>query len=476
MHGSVASKANARRDTGEDIPPEKNAKNDYDKKKELKQNLISTCKEFMIWVIIILIILGSFYGYAGRWPPVVVVESNSMMHGEDSTVGTMDTGDLVIVKKVSSKNDITTYAQGLKDNYERYNAPGDVVAFKKNGGTGIEVIHRAVVWIVYNSSGFNGRQSLRNFGSFDIPSLGLYNITNFTITNYKSNNSDLTIDLIPILQNFQEYNRQPHGGLLTKGDNNDQIDQLSDLRDSKKLPLEPVRFDWVVGKANGEIPWLGLINLFLAGKTSEPGKSAPATSVNMLCVTIVSLIILIIIFHLTFLYIDKKRRKRREEEEEKQLKPFYEKVSKRTKPESSKTPGLPAKDPRVTSKQRMVRYLDSIIEVKVPTEDELKKVKTSSEAQAKPEKGQPQKLYIPEEPRAASETIKVKKVTDGEMMSYLDTALDKPKPAYDSKKVKAPTIAPEPPEMPAGGQTPQHGKLKKHNDKEILSYLDDALK
>ena len=52
------------------------------KKSELKQTLIITTAKLLLAVIIIVIILGSLWAYTGNWPPIVVVESNSMMHGE----------------------------------------------------------------------------------------------------------------------------------------------------------------------------------------------------------------------------------------------------------------------------------------------------------------------------------------------------------------------------------------------------------
>ena len=47
----------------------------------------------------------------GTWPPMVVVESGSMMHGSDSAVGIIDTGDLTLVQAISSRTDVITWAQ-----------------------------------------------------------------------------------------------------------------------------------------------------------------------------------------------------------------------------------------------------------------------------------------------------------------------------------------------------------------------------
>jgi len=287
-----------------------------DKKAEFKANVISTIKELIIALIIIGIILGSLWGYAGRWPPVVVVESNSMMHGDDSTMGIMDTGDFVLVKRTSSKDDIKTYIDGKKSDYQTYGSYGDVIGFKKNGGGGTPMIHRAVVWVEYNASGNNNDSTLMGYGSFDVPSMGLYDVLQIPINNYKPDNSILSIDLLQLLRNFQKVGVEPHSGYLTKGDNNQLIDQLSSLTDQEGNPIEPVKPEWLVGKAEGEVPALGLIKLYASGEMSQPGKAPPPSSVNILIVLVALIIITILTLHLVYWRIERIRRKRREEEEE----------------------------------------------------------------------------------------------------------------------------------------------------------------
>ena len=338
-------------------------KSEAEKKEEFKQNLISTFKEFIIWVIILLIIMGSLYGYTGRWPPVVVVESNSMMHGDDSSFGTMDTGDIVLVKKISDREDIKTYVEGLKDDYKTYGSYGDVIGFKKNGDSGTPVIHRAVVWIEYNPLGKNNIPSLNDYGSFDVPSMGLFNVTSITIDNYGPDKQNLTINLTHILWNFQTYNREPHSGFLTKGDNNANIDQLSGLTDEHGQSVEPVEIGWIVGKGVGELPGLGLIKLYFSGETSKPGKSPPASNVNILFVITVLIVIVIIILHFLFLRIEKKRRKRREAEEDRKLQPFQTKIVNRIRLKNSdKSTNEFRRKPRKVKKDTMLSYLDTVLE------------------------------------------------------------------------------------------------------------------
>jgi signal peptidase len=266
---------------------------------------------------------------------MVVIESDSMMHGDDSNVGTIDTGDLVLVKSIDdNRKEITTYVEGEKSGYKTYDSYGDVIIFKKNGVDDTPVIHRAVAYIVYNASGNNNDPQLSEFGSWDIPSMGRYNTMSFWIPDYKPNRINLTVNLKTILKNFQSTGIEPHGGFIIKGDNNIQVDQLSDLKDgfiikgdnniqvdqlsdlkdSEGNPVEPVKTEWIVGKAQGELPWFGLIKLYISGETDEPNKKAPPTSVRMLVFSIALIIIIPIVLDVLFSVIGKQIKKRKEDQ------------------------------------------------------------------------------------------------------------------------------------------------------------------
>jgi len=88
----------------------------------------------------------------------------------------------------------------------------------------------------------------------------------------------------------------PHGGLITLGDNNWEVvngtpvaryDQrwLSSMR-------EPVSDDWIIGKARGELPWFGLLKLWVTGNLPD---DAPANSQRNLVISIGVLILIPII-------------------------------------------------------------------------------------------------------------------------------------------------------------------------------------
>lgn len=315
MHRPSQRKTNDKlRDSKEDDEEDESEENG---KPGIKKYLIGLARDILIAVIVMVIIIGGLWGYTGNWPPMVVIESSSMMHGDDSSVGTIDTGDLVLVKDIGNdRNNVKTYVQGKKTGYETYGSYGDVIIFRKNGISETPVIHRAVVWVEYNTSGHNiitvDKQPF-SVRSFDVPSMGKYNVTEVWIENFKPNGHNLSIKLGLILLNFQRNGREPHSGFITKGDNNKDIDQTSNLADSKGRPVEPVDPHWIVGKAEGELPWFGLIKLYIGGETSEPDKTPPPTSVRMLIVSIVLIIIIPIILDLTFSYISKRRKKRQEE-------------------------------------------------------------------------------------------------------------------------------------------------------------------
>jgi signal peptidase len=315
-----------------------------------KDYAIGLGRDVLIAFIVMAIVIGSLFWYTGNWPPMVVIESNSMMHGEDSSVGTIDTGDLVLVKD-SGRGDITTYVEGQKSGYKTYGTYGDVIIFRKNGMDDTPVIHRAVVWLEYNASGShfyknNGIKVLRK-GSFDIPSMGKYNETKIWINDYKPNRINLSIDLVPILSNLYNSPREPHSGYLTKGDKNSQVDQLSTLLDAKGRPVEPITSKWVVGKAQGELPWFGLIKLFISGETDQPNKSPPQSSVNMLILSIALIVAIPIILDVTFSMIGKRKKKAQADKEKKESQqagpPRYPLAKPVEKPEDD-SKGIPKDD------------------------------------------------------------------------------------------------------------------------------------
>ncbi len=228
---------------------------------------------------VVLIIFLALFAYSGVWPPLVVVESNSMQHSDArSSIGVIDTGDLVIVKKAGAGEEVITYVEGVASRHMTYEGYGDVVIYSRYGQQSTTpIIHRAICRLVYNSTG----------GGFDIPSLAnlppeQWNVPTAsekvwwdlkgTVEIYDVGYLGVTvrIDLKSILQYFGS--RTPHGGLITMGDHNivSEGGILYGYYDQISIFREPVLDEWIVGKARGELPWFGLLKLWVSG-------DAPAT-------------------------------------------------------------------------------------------------------------------------------------------------------------------------------------------------------
>ena len=211
---------------------------------------------------VLLVFLVTF-AYSGNWPPMVVIESGSMEHSDNplyeepgfTHIGTIDTGDLVVVKE-AKKSDIVTYLQGKKTDYKKYGDYGDVIVYYKNGIKEVDgspvtpVIHRAMAWVevLEEPKDMNG-DNITDY--YYIPGIDSY-------FGPKIEFSEIGLSGGAHLKDLQ------NSGYITKGDStgNPHPDQLTH-RDINNDPVQPVDPDWVVGMARGELPWIGLIKLKL---------------------------------------------------------------------------------------------------------------------------------------------------------------------------------------------------------------------
>ncbi len=227
--------------------------------------------------LIMVFILGGLWIYAGTWPPVVVVESGSMMHSDDSSFGVIDTGDIVVVKSVDSRSDVKSFVEGEKEGYETYSDYGDVIVYRPYGRNDVTpVIHRAMLWIDVNKSDPDA-------WTFDIPSLDIYAL------------SEITDELEEYGLGHYSPAMAKHSGFITKGDNNfDNSDNpVADQNEQYPICRQPIKVDWIEGVARGEIPWFGLIKLW-ATDTLE--GEAPQTSVTGLSISILVLVVVPILW------------------------------------------------------------------------------------------------------------------------------------------------------------------------------------
>ena len=247
---------------------------------------------------LVALILLAMFAYTGQWPPLVVIESNSMMHGDDnlSHVGIIDTGDLVLVQKIDDVGDIVTYAEGCSKGYKTYGDYGDVIIYNPNGNTDVTpIIHRAMIYLEVNSDGISYRsESLRDLPgvkwSVSDPSDSWDHLTSsLTINNVGYSGTPVTIDIGALGLPLKD-------GFITKGDHNPSIDQPYRSRN--------IELDWVVGKARGEIPWFGLLKLW---STHTLKGTAPENSVRNLWICIAIIIIAPILTDITLTYREKRK-------------------------------------------------------------------------------------------------------------------------------------------------------------------------
>lgn len=167
-------------------------------------------------LLIFLVLIGAVYAYSGVWPqPLAVVESTSMMHADNDPlyIGTLEPGDIVVLKSISGPKDIITWEEGRKTGYKTFGNYGDVIVYRRYNSS-VLIVHRALRWV--------------NKGDLIIDSSGIW--------------------------------RAPYSGFITKGDNNPFTDQESSI--SYHMPIKP---EWIIAKVGLEIPYLGILKLYFIG-------------------------------------------------------------------------------------------------------------------------------------------------------------------------------------------------------------------
>ncbi len=166
----------------------------------------------LLWVVTI---VGSvalvLFLICGTWPAIVAIESKSMDPH-------MKMGDLVVVVQKDRYGAFQTWDQGFASTYEKFGDYGDVIIYKPNGMTTVHpIIHRAIIFTAGEPlSSLRGSKLNKNYSA-------------------------------------------PHPGYITWGDNNLNPDQFSSLNNIGAV--EPVRDEWIVGKAFFSVPLVGYLPL-----------------------------------------------------------------------------------------------------------------------------------------------------------------------------------------------------------------------
>jgi signal peptidase I len=245
-------------------------------------------RDGLVLIAVFAVLLGGLFLYTGTWPPAVIVESSSMMHADNEVpygrFGTIDPGDLVLVKSIDSPEDVLTLVENGPTHYGK---PGDVVVYFPNNNRGpgtTPIIHRAVAYVEIRGSGEDVMYRVRWDPAKDCEGGATKDPADARWCVYGQDG--VYIPSVPVArlgsstQNPQPY-KPDHTGFLTKGDNpvsNRNIDQVSGLATT-------VQLSWVEGKGRGELPWLGLIKLSLS---SHPNERNPPPQWFHVCVVLIS--------------------------------------------------------------------------------------------------------------------------------------------------------------------------------------------
>lgn len=168
----------------------------------------------ILWVVTVVggVALALFL-ICGTWPAVVTIESESM-------VPHMNVGDLVVVVQKDRYGTFETWTDGRVSGIPKFEDYGDVIIYKPNGLTSVHpIIHRAIQYVE--------------------PGI---------VTQMKGKNLSVTY-------------MAPHSGYVTWGDHNRNPDQLAIYPGIGQI--EPVKDEWIIGKALFSIPLVGYLPLHI---------------------------------------------------------------------------------------------------------------------------------------------------------------------------------------------------------------------
>jgi len=237
---------------------------------------LTVVRDVAIALVLVLILISALWAYTGQWwgTPMVAIESGSMEHDPPSfrddppfgRFGTIDAGDMVLLVKVEKRSDIIPRGSLVYGALKRQNSDeffygdyGDVIVYHPYGNTeGDQLIHRAMCWVDYNENE-NGdvTYTVLDYGIFNKESIS---IEELALVDYKPS----------------------HSGFITKGDHN----QVSD-QSSTQICTEPIKVEWISGKARQELPWIGTINLFFNDLTSGDSTVSNVNQDSLICLFIV---------------------------------------------------------------------------------------------------------------------------------------------------------------------------------------------
>lgn len=197
--------------------------------------------------------------YSDAWPPIYTVESMSMEHSANWTLGNINVGDIVLVKSIKDNpSNVVTFVNGKDTGQSTYGEFGDVILYKAPSGE--TVIHRAMFYLSWKDgtpivSGYTNQSWIKVTDSYVV-------IDNASYTHR---------NLIVYLGNLVN-----KSGFITVGDYNLAHSQLYNssqnayaAADQNVFGYNPAAPSSVLGVAFFQIPWFGLIKLNLMRMTGQ---------------------------------------------------------------------------------------------------------------------------------------------------------------------------------------------------------------
>ena len=250
----------------------------------------------VIAVIVIIVAIAGVTVYSGMFPPASVVESESMQHSNNWQFGVINTGDIVIVKKVSDpQKNVVTYVQGRETGFSTYGDYGNVILY--NAPLNLVVIHRAMFYLSWSN------------GSPEVA--GANNQSWITVTPTYVLIKDVGYAHRNLLVNIAGFKNE--SGFITMGDHNLATASQFFYNSSMKAYMaadenvgiigHPVTASNIVGEAQGQIPWFGLIklNIMRLQGTWQYPNDVPNFSYYYLGASIFAIIVLIFFPYSDFL-------------------------------------------------------------------------------------------------------------------------------------------------------------------------------
>lgn len=264
-----------------------------------------------IVVLAVILFIGAF-GFIIVSPDYSLssVMSSSMQHDNwHSQIGTIDTGDAVIVEEYSkalADGQVHSYIEGTIDGYMSFGDFGSVIVYNRSSDLN-PIIHRAIVWLDCNQDGTWSIPSLKDYkGQWvcrsDEEVIEDNNRLSGTLTFIGITQSQKTVSI-----NLDALGRQ--SGYLTMGDNPDTnryFDQLT-----FQYVTAPISPGQIRSVAMVEIPWMALINVYM-NETKRTYLSHVPNSINCLIMLFVSVIAFIYSFNLISLTRELRDRKLRD--------------------------------------------------------------------------------------------------------------------------------------------------------------------